>query len=177
MKPDLLQKIAKARMTESVEPDIIEMFLLAHKLGITHAECGFNGGGDSGDFDNPRFYAEKQVQIKETTSGDPLPEKDWFFETRLVPFGDRVYSNETSQWTDNPKWSDEHVRLSQMVKDRADAWVESTGTDWYNNDGGGGEFNIDFTTGAVDGHVYQNETVSTTTDNLDANLLGDEEDE
>ena len=135
------------------------MFLLADKLGVIDAECAFHGGGFGGGFSDPQFFFEEQVQVTENNDGEPLPEKDWFFEVRRKPFRDRVYNDETYQWEDNPKWTEEHVTLAGLIKDQAYAWVESSETDWYNNNGGRGRYNIDFRTGEVNGNIYQNETV------------------
>ena len=147
-KKALLQK-AKARLTGD-DSSAAEMFLLAVKLGVPSAKITFSGGGDSGDFDDADLI-DIHHKIRDETQPD------------------------TYVYIDNPKWTQDHDTLTQLVKDVAEKWVEGTGADWYNNDGGGGEVSFDFKTGEVSGSLYQNVTEQETVVDETWSLLSDEE--
>ena len=152
MSKQLTQKalinLAKSRLTGS-DAKAAEMFLLAVKLGIPSAEATFQGYGDSGQFDDPTLE-DFPRHIRDETKDN------WSY----IP---------------NPKWTPDHDRLKEMVKEAAKEWVDGTGEDWYNNDGGGGSVSFDFKTGEVSGHVYQNVTSQNTVATNEWNLLGDDE--
>lgn len=146
-KKALLQK-AKARLSGD-DTTAAEMFLLAHKLGVKSATINFHGSGDSGSFDDA-----------DLEGGEPPYVQD-----------------ENNNWINNPKRTDEHRTLLDWIKAAAEEWVDQTGIDWYNNEGGGGGMEFNFETGGVSGEVYYYEQV--TGASTEWNLLGEdgEEDE
>lgn len=148
-KKALLQK-AKARLSGG-DSQSAEAFLLANKLKITGATLEFNGSGDSGDFYHPMF------------------------EGKSPP--DRMVQDKDGNWGPNPKFVPDYERLSEILKHMSEKWVEGTGVDWYNNDGGGGELTFNFKTGEVSANVYYYEQVRHDADSGEWNLLDDNEGE
>jgi hypothetical protein len=141
----LLQK-AKARLTGD-DPIAAEMFLLAHKLGVKSARVTFSGSGDDGDFHGC-----------DMEGGEPA----------------YVYDDKGS-CSRNPKHGEEYDTLGQKLTELAQEWVDGTGEDWYNNDGGTGHVEFDFKTGAVSGYIAQYEQVEHEVAGEEWNLLEDKE--
>jgi hypothetical protein len=147
--------LAKARLLDQLDPDTHKLFLLASKLGITHVEISFSGSGDSGDINETELYRGSEI-VSSSGSYGPVNERGF------------------SEWADNPDWTPDHQRLedlcreyfNQNLSDRVD-W------DWYNNDGGGGDIKVNFTTGHVEisGYYYAQHDA----DGVEFNLLGEEE--
>lgn len=141
-------ELAKSRLI-GTDPTSAEIFLLANKLGITSATIEFSGCGDSGDFYSPEFEG-----------GEP-----------------RHVEDAGGNWVANPKFGDPYGALEEALKKVAENWVNGTGVDWYNNDGGGGSVAFNFQTGEVSANIYYYEQVRHEADAAQWNLLDDNEGE
>ena len=147
--------LAKARLLGQLDPDTRKLFLLASELGITRVEISFSGSGDSGDINDTELYRGSEI----------VSSRGWY-----GPVNERG----VNEWVGNPDWTPDHQRLedlsqeyfNQNISDRVD-W------DWYNNDGGGGSCDIEFTTGKV--HLSGWVLTPVDVDGASFNLLGEEE--
>lgn len=159
MNPDsLITKLAEARLTESVDPDILAVFREALRLGIGSVTLHFSGSGDSGD-------------LNDTTISD-LDGKDLY--NMIFDKVERGPNSYTYEPRPNPVWTPEHdVFLSKMDDFFYNSIGEKIDWDWYNNDGGGGSATVNFVTGAVDISGYYNTQVAT--DGVCYNMLKEEE--
>jgi hypothetical protein len=97
-------------------------------LGVRYVEVTFSGGGDSGEINGA--YAQdsnrNQIDIKEEKMVWPTTES----------------YEENGQW--HRREVNKEMLIEDILKDMTEQWLESTGHDWYNNDGGQGEMLIDF---------------------------------
>jgi len=106
-----------------------ELLTRLKMLGVTHVQVDFSGGGDSGEIDNA--YA-KDAQSKDVDVSKEL----------------MVWPT-TESYEEDGKWHqrlvDKEVLVIDILRDMTEQWLEDTGHDWYNNDGGQGDMTIDFT--------------------------------
>jgi hypothetical protein len=119
METNIPNKIAEARLTESCDPDTLQLFTLANKCGVTRAEIDFSGSGDSGEVNDSVLYRGDEY-VKDHHDED-VGKLDSLLNAYF------------------------HEHLSDRI-----------GWDWYNNEGGGGQVTIHFTTGQIEisGYYY-----------------------
>ena len=160
---ELSVKLASKRITEEVEPEILSIFQRALKLGIQGVEFEFSGSGDSGDLQETalvRSYDE---------DGDP----EYHFGSTIHKEV-KLDNGTRMEAVANPAWTPEH---EQFEKDLVDFFHNDLSDridwDWYNNEGGGGDIKVNFTTGHVEisGYYYAQHDA----DGVEFNLLGEEE--
>ena len=92
-------------------------------LGAKHVYVDFRGGGDDGQIESV-YYKDRQDNHQD------IP-KDMISWTQLV-YGDK------------PKTTKE-MSLVDVLEDLCYRALDEVSLDWYNNEGGQGEFTIDFT--------------------------------
>jgi hypothetical protein len=97
-------------------------------LGVSLVQVDFRGGGDSGEIESADAYDinRNPIDIKEEKMVWPTRES----------------YEENGQW--HQRVVDKEVFIEDILKDMTEQWLEDTGHDWYNNDGGQGEMTIDF---------------------------------
>lgn len=109
------------------------LFLTTLKLmGIKFVTVEFSGGGDSGEISG---ISAQDAQGKEVNLDVDYPQ-GW---------------ERRSDWnSDTNKWIESVERKSRKLPEMLEALtydaLENCGHDWYNNDGGQGSLNIDFST-------------------------------
>lgn len=119
------------------------------QLGITTVTIRFSGGGDSGQVDDIQYDPPLKEADKITFQ---IEKKSHFYDADLEEF-----IPQTSQVT---------VNLEEALDQFAMEWAESTGVDWYNNEGGCGSVTIDLTqtpptfTGEIDQYVVHIESAA-----------------
>lgn len=121
---------------------------LCKEKGATEIVVRFDGSGDSGSID------EVYIDLKE-----PL----------IVE-----YDEESTRY-DGDKWvttsTTKQVPLRDALEQITYDMLEKTGIDWYNNDGGYGELNVDLVQGTIQLEVNSRYTeVTTDTFELDTNF-------
>ena len=121
---------------------------LCKEKGATEIVVRFDGSGDSGSID------EVYIDLKE-----PL----------IVE-----YDEESTRY-DGDKWvttsTTKQVQLRDALEQITYDMLEKTGIDWYNNDGGYGELNVDLVQGTIQLEVNSRYTeVTTDTFELDTNF-------
>lgn len=100
--------------------------------GVTKITVEFSGGGDSGAIDGVTFRTAGG-HIK----AEDLPPIVW-------PRKSSGFDTESGEWQRITK--DETMPLKDVVEAVTYEALEHTDQDWYNNNGGQGEFEIDLTT-------------------------------
>jgi len=111
------------------------------KLDIQEIYVGFSGSGDDGHID----YVEMQ----------PPPAT-----MPVVHILDQTRDYKDGQWIHRECGRD--LPLDKAIEDIVYGYLEMTGVDWYNNDGGQGHFSINFQTGNIEFEVNQNYVESVT---------------
>lgn len=108
-------------------------------LNVQGVSVDFSGCGDDGHIYAVSLYPEFDDRV--------LPMVSIVENTRDFQDGIWVYAEKT---TEQP--------LREAIKSMVYDYLEMTGVDWFNNDGGQGAFNIDLEKGTVDFEVNQNYT-------------------
>ena len=98
--------------------------------GIEHVWVSFAGGGDSGQIDDVEF--SPRLTDEALTAPCHRTESSWIG-------GEWRRANGV-----------EDVPLKAAIEDITYDYLEATGVDWYNNDGGQGTLSIDVEAGTVD---------------------------
>jgi hypothetical protein len=106
------------------------VFLL---LNITHVSVSFDGSGDSGQIDHIAIESNG-IEV-----GGDSPITVW-------RNGRSVFNTEASKWETGEPF-EETVSLTEAITDHVNAALDKSGVDWYNNDGGYGEWTWDASTG------------------------------
>lgn len=130
---------------------VVDLFILAYRAKVGSATLEFSGSGDSGDYDGSTLY---------DLAGNNVPlhvSKDGVWVDALTP-EHKALDEALSKWFDD--------NSSNLID-----W------DWYNNEGGGGEIAIDFSTGKVDVSGYYNVQETHDADGNTFNILGLEDEE
>jgi len=106
------------------------LFATLHSLGVVRIIAAFDGSGDSGAIDDPTFWnaANEPVEVDAVMFAAPLKAHEEMGRLRTV--------------------ADATTHLF-------DTLLESTGIDWYNNDGGYGTFEANILTGELELEVYE----------------------
>jgi hypothetical protein len=101
-------------------------------LGVAKLIVNFSGGGDSGDIESVDAYnADMKTEIPLTTQ---------------IPWSsDGNYFN-MNKGTWEKRTKEEVMTLEKIAKELTFKALEDQGLDWYNNDGGQGTLEIDFST-------------------------------
>lgn len=158
MTTDLTIKLAKARLTDSVDAELAAIFQEALRLGVGAVEYVFSGSGDSGDINS--------TTLKNFDHADLSPNL-----YTKVQDGPHSYHFESSE---NPAWTPDHEAFESKLNHFFDDYIsDRIDWDWYNNEGGGGTAVVDFQTGQVDisGYFY----VQSEADGVCYNIFGEEE--
>ncbi len=101
-------------------------------LGVSKLVVTFSGGGDSGDIESVDAYNTGQ------TAAIPL--------TAQIPWSsdESCFNEEYKTWTEVTK--EGLMSIEEIAKELTFKALENEGLDWYNNDGGQGTLEIDFST-------------------------------
>ena len=107
----------------------IELLTRLRLLGVSEVRVEFSGGGDGGE-------------ISDITASSPQGEID-------INKEEMVWEVEKSVIQQNNEWAKQveqkAIPLPDIIEQITLEWLEETGHDWYNNDGGQGNMTIDFT--------------------------------
>lgn len=98
-----------------------QLYAMLTALGITKVVVTFEGYGDSGSIDD----------IQTT------PTVDLEAHSVLIAVSDGGKSFVNGEWV-SPPLEEKEVKLDTAITTIVYDWLESTGVDWYNNDGGFG---------------------------------------
>lgn len=123
------------------EQNLARIIPVLQELNILSVSVDFAGSGDSGHIHTVSFYPH--------TDKNPLIT----FTTKNRDFIDGVWV-----WTE----TDAQVPLQDALKEVVYDYLDVTGVDWYNGDGGQGAFNIDLGRGLIDFEINTNYTETTT---------------
>ena len=101
-------------------------------LGVAKLVVNFSGGGDSGDIDSVDAYNAGQ------TAAIPL--------TTQIPWSsdEKYFNMDEGTWEKRTK--EGLMSIEEIAKELTLQALENEGLDWYNNDGGQGSLEIDFST-------------------------------
>jgi hypothetical protein len=101
-------------------------------LGVSKLVVTFSGGGDSGDIESVDAYNAGQ------TAAIPL--------TSQIPWSsdESCFDEEHKTWAEVTK--EGLMSIEEIAKELTLQALEAQGLDWYNNDGGQGTLEIDFST-------------------------------
>lgn len=108
-------------------PNLHRVIPLLQALGIGRACVSFDGSGDSGCIDSVTFYDREGMVITNPEGSVPVLQKRQTFESQC--------------WVSQTV--EEQMCLSDAIEHIVDDWLDETGVDWYNDDGGFGECIID----------------------------------
>jgi len=99
-------------------------------LGVAKLVVTFSGGGDSGDIESVDAYNAGQ------TAAIPL--------TAQIPWSsdESCFDEEHKTWAEVTK--EGLMSIEEIAKELTLKALEAQGLDWYNNDGGQGSLEIDF---------------------------------
>lgn len=119
--------------TNNYKENLARMVPVLKQLGVGAVTVYFDGSGDSGCIESADFFGAERSQI------DP-PEA-------------QVTIRESSQRFENGHWvvSTQEVEQSvaTAIESIVDDWLSATNVDWYNNDGGYGECEINVAAGTI----------------------------
>ena len=139
---------------------------------VVRIEVTFQGGGDSGDINHPEYYNKDGKEIV-----DELPKwsdmeqvKERYVTGKRDMFNHVTFPvtcmAETLRYKFIPgkplsqeKYVEERTykNVDEFIEDLVHGEAMDSGHDWYNNDGGGGSWELDLTTGKRDFILYQYE--------------------
>lgn len=108
-----------------------ELLMRLKLLGIAVITVDFSGSGDSGNINDVLAQTADGVEVKL----DDQPLMSWMEETS-------THNPVTRQW--DKSYHPANLSLESILTKMAEQALEETNLDWYNNDGGQGEFTIDF---------------------------------
>ena len=106
--------------------ELLVNLLLA--MGCTRVQVHFAGGGDSGSIEDVYVLDKDGSQI-----GISNVELEWEEESS-------VFNEHLNQW--GKKFETKMMSLDEILREITNQALEESGHDWYNNDGGQGDFNI-----------------------------------
>ncbi|WP_196160856.1 DUF6878 family protein [Reinekea sp. G2M2-21] len=125
-----IEESANAPCPEEVSADyhdqLTALLPILRDRGVASVRVEFDGSGDSGSIEDVNFDAPEGFNEKEVIDW-PNVVKVWDSETRAFKFSETI----------------EPTPLVEIVERVTEDWLESTGVDWYNNDGGYGHFEFD----------------------------------
>lgn len=108
----------------------LELLTRLKLLGAKEVTVRFQGGGDSGEIEGIEiFNGERCINVDDE-------KLDW-------PTSSSVFNKETNEF--DVETSEKHLSLESVLMNMTEEWLNHTGHDWYNNDGGQGALTIDFT--------------------------------
>lgn len=139
---------------------------------VVRVEVTFQGGDDSGDINCPEYFNKDGKRIvdampKWVMTNDP---SDTYAIGKLTMFNHVTfpitYTVETLRYKFIPgkplsqekyKSQRTYKNVDEFIEDLVHGEAMDSGYDWYNNDGGGGSWKLDLTTGKRDFILYQYE--------------------
>jgi len=94
------------------------------RTGVVRVRLHFDGSGDSGMLEDPKFLDadDQEVSVEGLTCRVRRPGGEWGMQETIAP-------------------------LNDVICEAAENYLDSTDVNWYDNDGGYGEFAIDVATG------------------------------
>jgi hypothetical protein len=101
-------------------------------LGVSTLTVNFSGGGDSGNIDSVAAYNAGQTAAIPLTAQIPWSSDEKFFDM------------EAQDWV--KRTTNKLMPIEEIAKELTLEALEAQGLDWYNNDGGQGTLEIDFST-------------------------------
>ena len=127
---------------------LLKKFLELNK--IHHAEIKFNGAGDSGAIDEIALYDKNNNQ---------LPEKILKMNCMVKSTKDiSVFNPKVEKWMTTKTYSS--LTMEGFIEKLSYEVIEIPGVDWYNNEGGGGTVDIDFSTEEIKLYICRYEDTS-----------------
>jgi len=112
-------------METNKELSLKECLAKIHELGYKYIRINYNGGGDSGDIDNPDFYHTADEADTERING-----LEW-----------KAYYDEQK------KRREQCSEYMESITKKVDVLLNDV-EDWWNNDGGNGHVIIETNTGS-----------------------------
>ncbi len=111
-----------------------DAYLTALRIsGVNYVEVDFQGEGDSGDYGTP-WFGMTDEHVAEDAGKMPLR---WPFRQSTY----NRYGDSLDKWETVTGVADR--TMSEIAQELAQVALDTTGMDWYNNDGGQGSFVID----------------------------------
>lgn len=108
----------------------LELLTRLKLLGAKEVTVRFQGGVDSWEIEGIEiFNGERCINVDDE-------KLDW-------PTSSSVFNKETNEF--DVETSEKHLSLESVLMNMTEEWLNHTGHDWYNNDGGQGALTIDFT--------------------------------
>ena len=149
------RNLRKARLLEN-EKRLLTAFTV---LGVTEVVVSFDGSGDSGQIDSTDILGiDKPEEVNITLIGEPR----------------HVFNRELNAWEVTPA-KDEVFNLIDGVNSVVYDALELSGVDWYNNDGGYGEWTWSQKDGLeLSVHIR---IIQTDLEHYESRILGQEEEE
>lgn len=102
-----------------------------HQNGISRVYAHFSGGGDSGAVEEINIYDKNNEIINEKIKG-----------TVKIKKNKSIFDPKTETWRNI--YAYESVQLYEAIKRLIEKALDQVQIDWYNNEGGGGDIDIDF---------------------------------
>lgn len=116
-------------ISRSYMPNLRAVLPVLREHAVERVTVQFDGSGDSGNIDSIHYEPEIDSRI---------------IEVQIYRVAREFIQNEW-RYTRNI----EHVNLHDAIQEITDDYLEETGVDWYNNEGGFGELIIDVVEGTV----------------------------
>ena len=102
-----------------------------HQNGISRIHAHFSGGGDSGAIESVDIYDKNDNIINEKIKG-----------TVKIKKNKSIFDPKTETWRN--VYTYELVQLYEVIEGLVEKALDKVEIDWYNNEGGGGDIDIDF---------------------------------
>jgi hypothetical protein len=139
---------------------------------VVRIEVTFQGGGDSGDINRPGYYDKdgKEIVDEMPKWGMTKDPSDTYTIGKLTMFNHVAFpitcTAEPVRYVFNgtfpmkqQKYTEVRTfnNVDEFIEDLVHGEAMDSGHDWYNNDGGGGSWELDLTTGERSFNMYQYE--------------------
>jgi hypothetical protein len=140
---------------------------------VVRIEVTFQGGGDSGDINAPEYYNKdgKKIVDEMPNWGMTKDPADTYAIGKLTLFNHvalpitvstsrerYVWDNFSGPMTKRNETEEQTFKsVDEFIEDLVHGEAMDSGHDWYNNDGGGGSWELDLTTGERSFNMYQYE--------------------
>lgn len=112
-----------------------EFLVKLRLLGVSKVTVDFQGGGDSGEIQQAAFFNSQEQDITMDLMHYTMPWEETYTEYRTGHSPESIIKTRT-----------EDLGFEEIMQKLVEQHLESTGLDWYNNDGGQGAFIINFST-------------------------------
>ncbi len=157
---------ATENQTDNLKTNLLAICNRLRMIGVMRVVADFDGCGDSGTVDCPTLYGENDVKIDLNAENRDISVNyidavtHWDIETHR-----RTYTYETSV-----------LSLEDALAQVIECHIDSKGQDWYNNDGGWGEYELNVTDSTYSMNINVRYTQSESVVDDDEVLIDDLED-